>query len=478
MSHLLQLLLMLALILAASKYAGALSVRIGQPAVFGKIALGLLLGPTLLDVMNWHLGAFYLFGGMPAEGLDAAAQAVATQVGAGQTGPALMHTLKDLAELGVILLMFMAGLETDLAAVLKVGKVALWAAVGGVIAPMISAFAASEVFSRLGLGFSNYEALFIGAVLTATSVSISAQTLMELGKLKSKEGSTILGAAVIDDVIGIIVLSFVIAFKPVGVGDGSNSPVQLLDWIMNGLSAAGLPDASAGLTRIVILVLMMALFFIVAIQADRFFIQPLLKRFERLPVNQGLLAGALVVGFLYAWGAEWIGNVAAITGSYTAGVLISRHPIKEQVAEKLHTLTYAFFVPVFFISIGMEANARPIFEPLWNSAGMGREQWLMLWFAVTIVTLAVLAKVLGCLLGAWATGFTLAESYKVGVGMISRGEVGIIVALVGLNAGVIDREVFSIMILMVLVTTLVTPIWLKAVFQREPPGKIEVREVG
>jgi Kef-type K+ transport system membrane component KefB len=472
MSHILQLLLILCVILLASKYAGALSTRIGQPMVLGEIALGLLLGPTILDIINWHIGGFYIFGGVPHEALHGAAQAVAA-VGAplgGWTGEAVMHTLRDLAEIGVILLMFMAGLETDLHAVLKVGRVAFWAAIGGVIAPMASAFLATELFARAGLHFSIYEALFIGTVLTATSVSISAQTLMELGRLRSKEGSTILGAAVIDDVIGIIVLSFVIAFKPASAGATSGAPEHLLDWIMLGLRGTGLGPEALAYVRIAILILMLAAFFLLAIKADRWLIRPALMRFERLPVTEGLLAGTLLIGCLYAWGAEWIGNVAAITGSYTAGVLISQHTIKRQVTEKLHTLTYSFFVPVFFISIGMEANARPIFAPLAHIAAMKPEQWLMFWFTLTIVALAVLAKVLGCLAGAKLTGFTWNESYKVGVGMISRGEVGIIVALVGLNAKIIDRDVFSIMILMVLVTTLITPIWLKAVFRREKNG--------
>jgi Kef-type K+ transport system membrane component KefB len=469
MSHLLQLLLLLSVVLLTSKYAGYFSVRIGQPMVFGKIALGLLLGPTILDIINWHIGGLYFFGGMPAEGLQAGAAALSAASGplGGYTGAAVMHTLKDLAELGVILLMFMAGLETDLKAVMKVGQVAFWAAVGGVIAPMLSAFFASELFAGFGLHFSVYEAVFIGAVLTATSVSISAQTLMELGKLKTKEGSTILGAAVIDDVIGIIVLSFVIAFKPAGIGEADGAPEQLLDWIMLGLSGAGLSAGTLSVVRIVLLIVMMAAFFVCAVLADKWLVQPMLKRFERLPVTEGLLAGALLIGFIYAWGAEWIGNVAAITGSYLAGVLISRHPLKEQVTDKLHTLAYAFFVPVFFVGIGMEANARPIFAPLLHMAEMTRDQWLMLWFTVVIVALAVVSKVLGCQLGAKLAGFGWRESYKVGVGMISRGEVGIIVALVGLNAGIIDTQVFSIMILMVLVTTLVTPIWLKAVFRQD-----------
>ncbi len=484
MTHLLQLLLLLSVILVTSKYAGALSIRIGQPAVFGKIALGLILGPTILDILSWHIGGFYFFGGWPSEhfvsgieGLHGSSQnfadlAFATQAAKFAEGGPILYILKDIAEIGVILLMFMAGVETDLPGVMKVGKVAFWAAVGGVIAPMASAYFASELFSQFGLHFTGYEALFIGTVLTATSVSISAQTLMELGKLKSKEGSTILGAAVIDDVIGIIVLSFVIAFKPANPGETASAPGQLLDWIMHGFTSGGMAEQTAGFVRIGLLIIMMVAFFFIAIKAEKWFIEPLLRRFERLPITEGLLAGTLLIGFLYAWGAEWIGNVAAITGSYTAGVLISRnHALKEAIEEKLHTITYSFFVPIFFISIGMEANAKPIFAPLANMGAMTKEQWLMFWFTIVILVLAILGKVLGCLIGAKLTGFNWLESYKVGVGMISRGEVGIIVALVGLNAGIIGKDVFSIMILMVLTTTLVTPIWLKVVFKGEKNGK-------
>jgi Kef-type K+ transport system membrane component KefB len=368
----------------------------------------------------------------------------------------------------------MAGLETDLKQMLKVGKVALWAAIGGVVAPLLFGFGAGISFKFLGLGFDIYECLFIGTILTATSVSISAQTLMELGRLKSKEGMTILGAAVIDDVIGIIVLSFVIAFKPASPGVEA-VPQRLLDWIMLGMQSAGLPDSASGIVRIIFLVLLMAAFFFVAVTADRWFVRPVLRTFERMPVTQGLLAGVLLIGLVYAWAAEWIGNVAAITGTYLAGVLLARTDLRHQIEEKLHTLTYAFFVPIFFVSIGMEANARPIFTPLGHLTAMTRQEWLVLIFTLLISLIAVLTKVLGCLAGARWAGFDRTSSLRVGVGMISRGEVGIIVALVGLNAGIIDTEVFSMMILMVLVTTLVTPLWLKAVFKGngDEPGEGE-----
>jgi len=474
--------LILVVILFTAKYAGFFSVKIGQPAVFGKIALGLILGPTLLDIVNWHIGSFYIFGGLDHAAAEAMAglpfaQQVAHAVDTGQQtgGLVLMNTVHSLAELGVLFLMFMAGLETDLKQMMRVGKVALYAAIGGVVGPMLAGTAAGYIFSVWGLEFNLYECIFIGTILTATSVSISAQTLMELGRLKSKEGTTILGAAVIDDVIGIIVLSVVIALKPPSTGGhGAEGAVgahaeRLLDWIMMGLG-------DIGWLRIVVLIIMMVAFFVVGWFAEKWLVRPLVSRFERLPVTEGLLAGVLMVGLLYAWAAEWIGNVAAITGTYLCGVLLARTDMRHEIEEKLHTITYSFFVPIFFVSIGLHANARPIFTPLGHLTTMTRIEWLVLIFTLLIALIAVFTKVWGCQIGSLVGGFNKVESFRVGVGMISRGEVGIIVALVGLNAGVIDSEVFSMMILMVLVTTLVTPIWLKMVFKRTEGGGDEPEE--
>lgn len=476
MTHILQLLLLLVIIIFTAKYAGALSVRFGQPAVFGKIALGLLLGPTLFDIVNWHIGGLFFFGGLDhAAHAEVAAFPFAQQIaeayneGHETSGLILMHTVHNFAEIGVLLLMFMAGLETDLKQMMKVGKVALYAALGGVIFPLVAGIGSGVAFTAFGLDFDIYEAIFIGTILTATSVSISAQTLMELKVLKSKEGSTILGAAVIDDVVGIIILSFVIAFKPKGDEGGAVHNEKLLDWIMQGMASFNLSESAESIFRIVLLVFMMVGFFFLAVSADKWFLRPMVRRFERMPVTQGLLAGVLMVGLLYAWAAEWIGNVAAITGTYLCGVLLAQTDLRHAIEEKLHTLTYAFFVPVFFVNIGLHANARPIFAPLAHATTMSKEEWLILGFTFVICFLAVFTKVWGCQLGASIGGFTKAESLRVGVGMISRGEVGIIVALVGLNAGIIDTEVFSMMILMVLVTTLVTPLWLKGVFKGQGP---------
>ncbi len=407
MSHPLQLLLLLALVIAAAKAAGALASRIGQPGVFGEILVGLLLGPTLLDVLAWPMFA--------APG--------------GEAGAGLGAVVRDLAEVGVLLLMFVAGLETDVQQMRRVGNVAFWSAFGGVVFPMIGGVATAAAFGLPVL----WEGIFIGTILTATSVSISAQTLMELGALRTREGSTILGAAVIDDVMGIIVLSLVIA--------AANA------------SATGFDLAQLG-----ILAVRIVAFFAIGIAAGRWF-APFLGWASGLPVTQALLAAVLILVFFYSWAAEYLGAVAAITGAYLAGVLVAQTPFKKQVDEGVHPLTYSMFVPIFFVSIGLQANGRELGESAW--------------FTIALIVVAIVTKAVGCGLFARLSGFTATESIRVGAGMISRGEVGLIVAGYGLAHQIIGRDVFSASVVMVLVTTMVTPPLLRLTFPRRA---VTVRE--
>jgi Kef-type K+ transport system membrane component KefB len=269
-----------------------------------------------------------------------------------------------------------------------------------------------------------WEGIFIGAILTATSVSISAQTLLEIGGLRTREGSTILGAAVIDDVMGIIVLSLVVAL--------AKTSGTTFDW------------ASLGIVMVRV-----TLYFTTAIVARRL-IPPVLRWASTLGVSQAVLSAGLVIMFTYAWAAESVGAVAAITGSYLAGVLIAQTEFKKDIDAGIHPLTYSIFVPLFFISIGLEAN--------------GRELGPRAVFTVALVLVAIVTKAIGC--GAFARlfGFSTQESVRVGVGMISRGEVGLIVAGYGLANGLIGSDVFSASVLMVLVTTMVTPPLMRLVF--------------
>jgi Kef-type K+ transport system membrane component KefB len=414
MSHVLQLLLLLAFVVTAAKLAGAGANRVGQPAVFGEILIGLLLGPTLFDIMSWSIF-----------------QAAPAAAGHGVEPASLMATVRDLAEIGVILLMFIAGAETNVKEMRRVGRVAFWAASGGVLLPMIGGALVATAFGYPLL----WHGVFIGAILTATSVSISAQTLIELGALRSKEGSTILGAAVIDDVMGIIVLSIVVAL------------------------ARASDEVGAG--GIAFMILRIALFFGGAILVGRAL--PLVGRFaERLQVSQGLLAIVLSIAFVYAWSAEFVGGVAAITGSYLAGLMFAQTRYKERIDDAIHPLTYSLFVPVFFISIGLQANARD----LGPRAG----------FAVALIVVAIVTKALGCGLFARLAGFDTKESIRVGAGMISRGEVGLIVAGYGLANGLIDQGVFSASVVMVLATTMVTPPLLKATFPARRGREVVVEE--
>jgi Kef-type K+ transport system membrane component KefB len=350
----------------------------------------------------------------------------------GEAGVGFLALIHDLAGVGVLLLMFVAGLETDLVEMRRVGKVAFWSAFGGVALPMVGGAATAVAF---GLPLV-WEGIFIGTILTATSVSISAQTLMELGALRSREGCTILGAAVIDDVMGIIVLSVVVAFA----------------------KAAG---GQIDLLQIVFVAVRIAVFFVVAVMAGRLF-TPFLRWASKLEVSQGLLAAVLFVTLIYSWAAEYFGAVAAITGSYVAGVLFAQTPFKKEIDDGVHPLTYSMFVPIFFISIGLQVN--------------GRELGQQITFTLMLILVAIAAKAIGCGVSARACGFTNIESVRVGVGMISRGEVGLIVASYGLANGLIDQNVFSASVLMVLATTMVTPVLLRQTFPQEPAAHAMVEE--
>lgn len=404
MSELLQFLLLLAIIILGAKAAGLLSSSLGQPAVLGELLVGVILGPTLLNIF-----------GLPFI-----------------TGKGLQTEFKHLAELGVILLMFMAGLETDVKALGRVGKVAILAGVLGVIFPITLGGLISLPFN-----FSVDKALFIGIILSATSVSISAQTLLELGVIKRKEGVALLGAAVIDDVLVILVLSVFLALATSGGG---------------------------GAGDLLLVVVRMTLFFTIAGLFCWKVLPWILHRARRLPISEGLTSITLVIILGVAWSAEYLGGIALIVGAFLVGVLIAPTNHKHDLEKSFHTLTYGFFVPIFFVSIGLAANL----------AQLSASDLL---FAGAIVVVAVISKVIGCGLGAKLGGFSNGESFRMGLGMISRGEVGLIVASVGLSEGLIGNGTYGVMVLMVLATTIITPLVLKAAYRNlkedknQPPAK-------
>lgn len=419
MSTSLQILLCVAVIIVAAKLAGALTARIGLPLVLGELLAGVILGPTLLNI--WGFAWF-----QPA----AAAGNVSVAV-----------VFKILAEVGVVLLMFLAGLETDIAMMRSAVAPAFWAATGGVILPMVGGCLLSRQF-----GFTWPEAIFIGTILTATSVTITAQTLMNLQQLRSKAGSTILGAAVIDDVLGLIVLSLVIALTP-QIVSGQALSLRALSFTLGKM-----------------LVCLVTLLWWGPPIARWMF-----RQAAKLRGHHTEVATALILSFLFAFYAEWLGGMAAITGAYLAGLFVSATPAREKVVQDIHPMISALFGPIFFVSIGLEVNARHL------TGGIA--------FFALLLLIAIAGKIVGCGFGAWASGFTRRESLVVGVGMIPRGEVGLITASLGFAASLVSSNVYAQIVVLVLMTTLITPVLLRFAFPDrsiesavDDLGMVEIRD--
>jgi Kef-type K+ transport system membrane component KefB len=329
--------------------------------------------------------------------------------------------------MGVLLLMFLAGLELHIKDLVKSGKVSALAGTLGVVFPVAMGFAIGRLF-----GMENLPSLFIGLVLAATSVSISAQTLMELRVLRSRVGTGLLGAAVFDDVLVILGLSILLAVTTEG----------------GGLASAGL------------VLLRMALFLAAAIAIGVLALPRLARRVDKLPISQGLVAFVLVTLLLYAWAAEALGSMAAITGAFLAGLFLSRSPLRERIQSSVSVIAYGLFVPIFFISVGLVADAHML-------AGQG------VWLIIAMIVVAIVSKIAGAGLGARLAGFSNRESLQLGVGMMSRGEVGLIVATLGVSEGLLDGQIFSGVVGVVIVTTLLTPPALRFLFTR-PTAPVQI----
>ncbi|WP_240421779.1 cation:proton antiporter [Paenibacillus periandrae] len=371
------LIFQLAIILLASKIAGDLSVKLGQPSVLGKLLIGIVLGPTVLGVVS------------------------------------NTEMLQEISQIGVVLLMFIAGLETDTEEFKRTGKASAYVGISGIIVPFSLGYLAG-----IWLELPQLQSVFLGLLLSATSVSISVQALKEMGKLKSREGTTILGAAVIDDILVIIVLAFVMSF------------------------AGG--DVNLG-----VVVLKKVIFFVVAIFIAWKIVPWLLNKFAPLRVTEAIISAGLIICFMYAYLAE-VAGVAAIIGAYIAGIAISLTKYKHEVFEKVETISYSIFVPVFFTSIGVSAE----FIGIGNHIGL----------IVGLSMLAILTKLIGSAIGARLSGFGWRNSLGIGAAMVSRGEVALIIASMGLEANLLSQEMFAVMVVVVLITTLVTPPMMKFMF--------------
>jgi Kef-type K+ transport system membrane component KefB len=272
-------------------------------------------------------------------------------------------------------------------------------------------------------GLDSTEALFVGIALSATSVSISAQTLMELGVLRSRVGIALLGAAVFDDILGILLLSIAAALT-IGAAGGGDSVGMVIFRMFAFLAGAGILG---------------------------YLLIPYLARWvNKLQIFQGLLAFALVVCFLYAWASEAIGGVAGITGAFLVGLMLGRTPFRSEIATGLSAIAYGLFVPIFFAV---------------NLLAIDGSAWA---FAIVLTIVAVVSKIVGCGLGGRLGGFTNREALQLSVGMVSRGEVGLIVAAFALSQGALVQDTFSIIVFMVIIATLITPPMLRATFKSQP----------
>jgi Kef-type K+ transport system membrane component KefB len=331
-----------------------------------------------------------------------------------------------LGEIGVLLLMFIAGLELEVHELRYTGRVSVLAGTLGVLLPVLLGWGVGLAFKM-----EMKSAGFLGLTLGATSVSISAQTLMEMKKLRSKVGLGLIGAAVFDDILVILLLSIFFALT-----DGVGSLISI------------------------VLVFGRMLWFFGAASAFGIWVLPRLVRWVRgLPVSQNILSLAMIILLGYGLAAELVGGMAAITGTFLAGLLFARSPEREVLEPRISALAYGFFVPIFFVDIGLEVNLISL------SSG-----W---WLALVVIVAAVIGKFVGAGMGARLAGFTWRQAAQTGAGMISRGEVGLIVASVGANAGLVNTAEFSAIVGMVVVSTLITPPVLRWLFKETHLPQVE-----
>jgi Kef-type K+ transport system membrane component KefB len=379
---------LLVVALAAAKLGGFLAQRVGQPAVLGELIAGIILGPSVLGFVDPH-----------------------------------QETLHLLAELGVILLLFEIGLETELGKLMRVGGTSAAVAVVGVVLPFAGGY-----FACRALGVETIAAVVAGAALTATSVGITARVLADLGRLQDPEGQVVLGAAVIDDVIGLVILS-----------------------VVSGL-AAGTEVTPGGVLRVAGIAVG---FLVAALVIGRWLVPPMMRRADRPGHARSLAAVALLLALGLAWAAAKAGS-ATIVGAFAAGLLIGGTEPSVRVQRGMVALGQ-FCVPLFFITVGAAVDVR-VLNPL-DAAN----RWTLL-VAGVLTVVAVATKFVAGYAPFWFRG----RKAVIGVGMIPRGEVGLIFAQMGLADGVFGAELFSAVTLVVMVTTFVAPPMLKWLLPR--PG--------
>ncbi len=383
-------LLDIAIILLSTKFLGILTRKFRMPQVVGALLAGLILGPAIFNTLR-------------------------------ET-----EFIQQMAELGVIVLMFTAGLETDITELKKTGKVSFVVALFGVLFPLGLVFIVSSIFygGKLFNQSSNelLQNIFIAVIFTATSVSITVETLKELGKINTKAGSTILGAALIDDILGVIGLTIIMSIS----------------------------DSSVVIWKVFLKII---LFFIFSICIGYIFyliFQTLIKRYHK--DMRRFVIISFVFCLILSYAAEEFFGVADITGAFIAGLIISNTEKIKYINSRFDTLSYMLLSPIFFASIGIKVEL----------SGMSNK---IIAFTLILFIVALISKIIGCMLGAKLFRYSNKESFQVGVGMVSRGEVALIVASKGIRAGIISEMILGPIVIVVVLTTVITPVLLKFAFK-------------
>jgi Kef-type K+ transport system membrane component KefB len=399
------LFLVLAVMLVAAKLLGELAERFGQPAVLGELVGGVLLGGSVLGII-------------PIDG----------------PGAEIIHVL---AELGVVLLLFEIGLETDLKEMFRVGATSLSVAAVGVVLPFALGFAFWAYVPHAQSSGSTdltMAAIFVGATLTATSVGITARVLSDIGQMNSEEAKIIIGAAIIDDVLGLVILT-----------------------VVSGM-AAGASVAPLGILRVLAVAVG---FLVVAVLVGRYAAPRLFDLVVRMRVRYVLLVFAFAFALALSATAAGIGS-ALIIGAFAAGIILSGTNQFDTIEHEIRPVA-SIFTPIFFLSVGASVNLRLLDPSRDGAAGL-------LGVAAVLTALAILGK----LAAGWAAPWVRFRRLVVGVGMVPRGEVGLIFADIGRRAGVLNEAVFGAILLMVMATTFVAPPGLKLLFNASP-GRVRKR---
>jgi Kef-type K+ transport system membrane component KefB len=392
-SHFVQVIISVCVLLFAAKLMAELFVRIRLPIVLGELLAGMIVGP-------FAIGAFLMFQG--------------------EHLVVLTEEVKILGEIGAIVILFMAGLEMTPKEFIRGGKASFTVGTLGVVAPFFVGFFVFQFF-----GFDAFQAMLVATALTATSVAISVQVLSEFGKLKTPEARLIIGAAVIDDILAIAVLSVVTSIG------GSGAEVDITDAVFT---------------------IFKVLAFFAAMAIAAIFLVPRMVN-SKMWKASGSIEGIVTAAFFGAAGlAAWIG-LSPILGSFVVGMALSTTKVFERVEHYIGKLGL-IFAPLFFAIIGAQVDFR----------GINPEVMVI---AAVIIGVAIATKLVGCGLPAWLFLRNKAQSKRVGIAMISRGEVGLIVAGIGLSSGVLMPNIYTTIVIMVAVTSIITPIWLKLEYRKD-----------